>query len=404
MGTRQIQIMKVFAFFLGVISACDLFPVDYGFGESVYHRAEYFFRNRCFRTLNDGEFHKFGALTDFVLGGTGYYRAAGLKGKVDNLLNLPLVWEETMKRKYSVGVITGFQSPFVEMGKAFELDYASVARFANGIIWSDHALKSYREKSEWDIQTDYEQKNLLDEAVDDMFSQFESIFRGGFLDPENMTIHYAQILMNAYWLVEAVGIFGLLEFLAFLGDKFFAWLPSIMTSNIYELILIVEKIIVSIQNLVDFFIPAPGPGEFFPLLHEICSEAHNFFRKSVLSLIDLQILAVQNNKNFREYGLYATECEPFAAFLCPIQTAFPALEDAIIFVNDLYESFFLLVVDFTELVLARDFIDYLDSVFVTLTMTTWIASFPQRFYEEAVLKIPALFETNENPVATTTVT
>ena len=84
-------------------------------------------------------------------------------------------------------------------------------------------------------------------------------------------------------------------------------------------------------------------------------------------------------------GLYGTECKPFAAFLCPLQQAFPVLEDAIIFVNDLYESFFLLVVDFTEIVLARDFINYLDSIFVTVTMTTWIASFPQRFYEEAIL-------------------
>ena len=68
--------MRVFGFFISAISvsACDLFPVDYGFGESIYHRAEYFFRNRCFRTLNDGEFHKFGALTDFVLDGSGYYR------------------------------------------------------------------------------------------------------------------------------------------------------------------------------------------------------------------------------------------------------------------------------------------------------------------------------------------
>jgi len=59
-----------------------------------------------------------------------YYSAHGLKGKVDNLLNLPLSWEETMKRKYSVGIITGFTSPFVEMGKAFELNSASVAGFA----------------------------------------------------------------------------------------------------------------------------------------------------------------------------------------------------------------------------------------------------------------------------------
>ena len=73
---KEAQIMRVFGFFISAIavSACDLFPVDYGFGESIYHRAEYFFRNRCFRTLNDGEFHKFGALTDFVLDGSGYYR------------------------------------------------------------------------------------------------------------------------------------------------------------------------------------------------------------------------------------------------------------------------------------------------------------------------------------------
>jgi len=340
-------------------------------------------------------------LTDFVLDGTGYYRASGLKGKVDNLLNLPLTWEETMKRKYSVGIITGFTSPFVEMGKAFELTSSSLAGFTNGLIWTDHALKNYREKSDWDIETDYEQTNLLDEAVDDMYSQFESLFRNGYLDPENLTIHYAQILMNAYWLVETDGVLGLLEFLAFLGDKFFSWLPSIMTSNVYELILITEDIIISIQQLIDFFITATGPGEFFPLIHEILSGAHHFFRKSVLSVIDLQVLAVENNKNFREYGLYRTECKPFAAFLCPIQELFPAFEEVIIFVNRrLFESFFLLVVDFTDIVLARDLIDYLDSIFVTVTMTTWIASFPQRFYEEVILKIPALFEVNA--VATTT--
>ena len=81
----------------------------------------------------------------------------------------------------------------------------------SGIIWTDHALKNYREKSDWDIETDYEQTNLLDEAVDDMYSQFESLFRNGYLDPENLTIHYAQILMNAYWLVETDGALGLLE-------------------------------------------------------------------------------------------------------------------------------------------------------------------------------------------------
>ena len=52
---------------------------------------------------------------------------------------------------------------------------------------------------------------MLDEAVDDMYSQFESLFRNGYLDPENLTIHYAQILMNAYWLVETDGALGLLE-------------------------------------------------------------------------------------------------------------------------------------------------------------------------------------------------
>ncbi|CAG5103514.1 Oidioi.mRNA.OKI2018_I69.chr1.g805.t1.cds [Oikopleura dioica] len=390
-------------FVVAVFGQCDLFPVDYGFGESIYHRAEYFLRNRCHRTLNDGDYHKFGALTDFALGGTGYYRATGLKGKVDNLLNLPLTWEETMKKKYSVGVITGFQSPFVEMGKVFELNSASVAGFVNGIIWTDHALKSYREKSEWDIMSDFEMTNLLDEAVDDMYAQFESIFRGGFLDPQELTIHYAQILLNGYWLVTTDGVLGLIEFVAFLGDKFFSWLPSIMTANIYELIIIVEEIIVSIQNLVNFFMTTDTIGDFFPKIHDLFSGFHRFFRKSVLSLIDLQVLAKENNKNFRQYGLYGTECEPFAAFLCPIQTAFPALEDAIIFINDLYESFFLIVVDFTELILARDFIDFLDSVFVTVTMTTWIAAFPMRFYEEAILKIPALFETaTATPTVTTT--
>jgi hypothetical protein len=44
-----------------------------------------------------------------------------------------------------------------------------------------------------------------------MYSQFESLFRNGYLDPENLTIHYAQILMNAYWLVESDGALGLLE-------------------------------------------------------------------------------------------------------------------------------------------------------------------------------------------------
>ena len=104
-----------------------------------------------------------------------------------------------------------------------------------------------------------------------------------------------------------------------------------MTANVYELILIIEDIIVAIQQLVDFFMTATGPGEFFPLIHEIFSGAHQFFRfaisifdanlrlaffpsrvknkknilnfrKSVLSMIDLQVLAVENNKNFREYG------------------------------------------------------------------------------------------------------
>ena len=66
--------------------------------------------------------------------------------------------------------------------------------------------------------------------------------------------------------------------MAFLGDKFFSWLPSIMTSNVYELILIIEDIIVAIQQLIDFFMTATGPGEFFPLIHEIFSGAHQFFR------------------------------------------------------------------------------------------------------------------------------
>ena len=66
--------------------------------------------------------------------------------------------------------------------------------------------------------------------------------------------------------------------MAFLGDKFFSWLPSIMTSNVYELILIIEDIIVAMQQLVDFFMTATGPGEFFPLIHEIFSGAHQFFR------------------------------------------------------------------------------------------------------------------------------
>lgn len=86
-----------------------------------------------------------------------------------------------------------------------------IKNFFSGIIWTDHALKNYREKSDWDIETDYEQTNLFDEAVDDMYSQFESLFRNGYLDTENLTIHYAQILMNAYWLVEADGALGLLE-------------------------------------------------------------------------------------------------------------------------------------------------------------------------------------------------
>ena len=113
--------------------------------------------------------------------------------------------------------------------------------------------------------------------------------------------------------------------MAFLGDKFFSWLPSIMTSNVYELILIIEEIIVSIQQLIEFFMNANGPGEFFPLIHEIFSGAHHFFRflkygivgkskkyfrKSVLSIIDMQVLAVENNKNFREYGKYLLFLKP----------------------------------------------------------------------------------------------
>ena len=53
--------------------------------------------------------------------------------------------------------------------------------------------------------------NLLDEAVDDMYSQFESIFRGGYLDPQELTVHYAQILLNGYWLVRNDGALGLIE-------------------------------------------------------------------------------------------------------------------------------------------------------------------------------------------------
>jgi hypothetical protein len=104
----------------------------------------------------------------------------------------------------------------------------------SGIIWTDHALKNYREKSDWDIATDYEQTNLLDEAVDDMYSQFESLFRNGYLDPENLTIHYAQILMNAYWLVESDGALGLLEVQIFKKNiyRFFSfWRFSAINSS-----------------------------------------------------------------------------------------------------------------------------------------------------------------------------
>ena len=59
-----------------------------------------------------------------------------MEGKIDNLLNLPLTWEETMKRKYSVGIITGFTSPFVETGKVFELNSASVAGFVKFVEFS----------------------------------------------------------------------------------------------------------------------------------------------------------------------------------------------------------------------------------------------------------------------------
>jgi hypothetical protein len=54
-----------------------------------------------------------------------------------------------------------------------------------------------------------------------------------------------------------------------------------MTSNVYELILIIEDIIVAIQQLIDFFMTATGPGEFFPLIHEIFSGAHQFFRFAI---------------------------------------------------------------------------------------------------------------------------